>query len=480
MNGNMTDDTKNITFSESELGLFENARVGTYYILPLRANVRAVTDFSLESYAKMFEKNGWEQYEWDYDDLYEHINDLFSKPTDSGTRNKIGINYSLTVDRAMEFFSCQIGKDIDCGQIFYVDGENGEKMMFRFRCVQIVLMHTGIGFFILGIESDTPQTYDLILNSGHNDSRMELGLADDPNVSVSLGSFIEKLLKSVDMTDYARYIDKGQYDRILRDTVPYTVAIVPGYVYGGCSDEIKEKIRHICLNIRHGQRIGSANDYSNSDEAYYCKYASTSTKNGKITVRWGLYTLFEMTTQVIFCDTSDKDSADPINVYSENREDNYLPFMIITLYERYSYLFFSEIFKRNDISAKKVNIWAEEQMIVLKALGNVMPCDMTPYSNENSFLSAQRELYEIPETLKLIDDKLNMINHIQEEKSENKKRHMEFIIAAFGIFSILCDTLGVVSYLFQNIVTPFILWGTFLGEVFIIAALSLILNIRKK
>ncbi len=497
----LEDTSPNALFSEDELGYFEKARVGTYFVLPLRANIPAITDFTLERYQRIFKDRGWVLYPWEYDDLYQHINELFSNSEVSrdGGRNVIGINYELPIERAMGFLRDQVGQDVDAGQKFYVcggdsggdaddaavDPQDGEQILFSFRCVQVILMHTGVGFLVLGIESNTPEAYDLILNSGHNDNRVRLGLKDVPDARVNLGVFIDDLLRDVELTDFANFLTgpNKRYDLLMRDTIPYTVAIVPGYLHGECSDELREKIRHICLNIRHGQRIGSKNDYLNSDELFYNKFASTSTVGSQINVRWGVYTIFEMTTQVIFCrGEAELAEFDPINIHSSNREDNYLPFIIIALYERYSYLFLSEIIRRKDFkkSHDNIDVWAEEQMIVLKALGIMMPSDMTPYSNENSFLLAQREIYEIPETLQLIDDKIDMINHIQEERAERRERYLEMVIAVFGFSSIICDTLGVVSYLFESVLTPLLLWSTFLGEVFIIGVIALFFYLRRK
>ena len=99
----MEDAHVNYIFSEEELSSFARARVGTYFIIPLRTTKEKLSEFTLRECADNLLQSGWSSYEWRFDDLYQHINDLFSdiRKTDgqkiSDDMAFIGINYDIPV-----------------------------------------------------------------------------------------------------------------------------------------------------------------------------------------------------------------------------------------------------------------------------------------------------------------------------------------------------------------------------------------------
>ena len=107
---------------------------------------------------------------------------------------------------------------------------------------------------------------------------------------------------------------------------------------------------------------------------------------------------------------------------------------------------------------------------------------MTPYNNENEFLKEQRIIYDIEESLKLIDDKISIIRHIQAKETEQRRRLIEKILAAFGIVSILCDSLGLLGLLLTDTASPHPYWITLGAEITmfaVIALISMLLSKRK-
>lgn len=486
----MEDAHVNYIFSEEELSSFARARVGTYFIIPLRTTKEKLSEFTLRECADNLLQSGWSPYEWRFDDLYQHINDLFSdiRKTDGQKATDdmafIGINYDIPVTdvlKRVEGGDSQISGEEE----YYVLTENerediDKKLCFRFRCMQIVIMHTGIGFLIIGIESRSPRTYDTLLHAGYNQNRSLLGVADHPGRRISFSDVIQTLLEGTGMTDYAGCLLKKQPKGILRDTTAYSVAIIPELIAGETSAEVKGKVRQLCLNLRHARAFGTDNN-EDADEDSFINYAALNSIYDRKVIRWGIYTFFERAVQVMFR-TSGNGETDPINIHKENREDNYLPFLILSLYERYSYLFFTETLRSQDRADKKRDVWLEGQMLRLKAFGVVMPGDMTPYNNENEFLKEQRIIYDIDESLKLIDDKISIIQHIRAEEAEQRQRLIEKILAAFGIVSILCDSLGLLGVLLTDTTSPHPYWLTLGTEVAVIAVIALasVVSSRRK
>ena len=470
---------KSVCFSQEELAFFQAARVGTYFVLPLRAKQEYISGFSLEQCAKVLEKEGWKPYEWEFDDLYQHINDIFSRSLgtdgskESSVTSAIGINDYIPVEDVMRRLGVG-GEDVK-EQEFYVITEeercsSPENLSFRFRCMQIVVMHTGIGFLTIGIEASSPVTHDLLLQAGYNQNRSVLGIVGKPDSRVSFIKLIESLLAGTGMTDFACCLEKNQPESILRDTTTYSVAVIPHALYGDTSAQMKEKLQQLCLNLRYARAFGTDNS-EDLDVDSFMNYGSINNRSEKKFIRWGIYTLFERAAQVIFQTGS---PVDPINLYGDNREDNYLPFLLIALYERYSYLFFTELLQDGESLNRGKEEWLEEQMLRLKAFGVIMPCDMTPYNNENIFLEEQRKIYEIEESIRLIDDKISIIKHIQSNKMARKMRWAEKMLAAFGIVSIISDSMGVLEALVTDTASPHLYWITFGGEMGLILCAMLV------
>ena len=486
----MKDIHMNYVFKEEELSAFAQARVGTYFIIPLRTTKEMLSKFQLRKCAENLLQGGWKPYEWKFDDLYQHINDLFqdilqSGDSDSsGDMTSIGIHYDIPVAEMMNLATAgavQTGEEAQ----YYVITENEQmnsdgKLRFCFRCMQIVIMHTGIGFLIIGIESNSPQTYDLLLHAGYNQNRSRLGIVDLPGQSISFSDIIQTLLSGTGMTDYSGCLIKNQPDSLLRDATTYSVAIIPHLIAGDTSAEVKGKVRQLCLNLRHARAFGTDNS-EDVDEDSFLNYAALNNVYDNKVIRWGIYTFFERAMQVMFR-TNSNTGTDPINIHGKNREDNYLPFLLLSLYERYSYLFFAEMLRSPERTDKRRDDWLEVQMLRLKAFGVVMPGDMTPYNNENEFLKEQRIIYDIEESLKLIDDKISIIRHIQAKETEQRQRLIEKILAAFGIVSILCDSLGLLGLLLTDTASPHPYWITLGAEITmfaVIALISMLLSKRK-
>lgn len=361
----MADGTMNcdVQFTAEEINSFDGARVGSYFIIPLRAAVDKISDFTLQHYADLLLQKKWKPYVWQYDDLYYHVNELFQfgsgKSSNIAENASIGINFSLPVADSLKYFGLDGEGAVSEDQEFYVyqegdEAANGNKadLRFRFRCFQIAIMHTGIGFIIIGIDAPTPKPHSLLLHAGHDDNRNALGLVGKENKTVNFCDFLVNLLKDIGTVDYSRCMETGKVNEILRDTTNYSIAVIPKYAVGATTDEIEKKIKRLCRNIRQGKDLSSVN-YDDTDENSHSMFAAINdlSRNEKA-IRWGIYTLFNATTQVMFCD--DASTIDPINIDGENREDNYLPFILIALYERYSYLFFTELLRHQDLHEKKV------------------------------------------------------------------------------------------------------------------------------
>ena len=97
-----------IRFTSEETNSFSKAGVGSYFIIPLRVEMDKISEFNLQQQADRLLKNGWKSYVWQYDDLYNHVNEIFQFTSDKSaniTQNtSIGINFYLPVADALKYF----------------------------------------------------------------------------------------------------------------------------------------------------------------------------------------------------------------------------------------------------------------------------------------------------------------------------------------------------------------------------------------
>lgn len=475
-------DYEEVSFTDEELRSFQDARIGTYFILPLRTLTKPISKFSLDNCIRSLLEHKWQPYNWEYDDLYSHTNRMFNIDVDNHSvkgkykkRLPIGINFQMSVadafdsfsgehlhfDTDTEFYVCNVNNSADDQTPEDVNNSDAAVLKtdrFCFKCFQIVITHSGIGFLVFAIQASNPEIYDRLLCSGYNDNKTMIGVINHPECRINICDLIGRLLSDVDMTDYSMCLAQCRYGQLFRDTTIYTTAILPEYIHGANAKELANKLFVLCLNLRQAESLG-APTYKNIDPSLsFYTHASVSHFDNKQVIRWGLYTLFEHTTEIIFDpvpkdETSAQDYCpiEAINLNSNNREDNYLPFLLIALYERYSYLFFTELLSEVTDGINSDSQWLEEQMLHLRAFGIIMPHDMSPYSNVNVFLSRQREIYDIPATLDLIENKINIVKHAKDEIQEERNNRLERFLTIFGIVSILCDSIGLVGLLMPDV-----------------------------
>ncbi len=488
-------------FSKEERESFDAARIGTYFIIPLHTTAEPISSFRLKDMEKKLDSAKWVPYDWAYDDLYNRINKIFCHTDNQTLKGKgkscaegcIGLSYQMPVNEAMTHFHSSHASLNEKTQFFvYSQSNSGDTdsaditinekkaMSFRFRCVQIMVMHSGIGFLIIGIEANNPKVYDMLLCSGYNQNHCMLeiiGNSDNERNKLNFGEFISSLLSNIELTDYSDCIRNKHMDLLLRDTTVYSVLVLEKRIDGTTQKEWKEKIIALCLNIREVQTLGMPS-FSEPDLRAHTMFAAPINDNKGQWLRWGVYTTFQHTVQVILDDNQRK--TDPINVNADNREDNYLPFLLLTLYARYSYLFFSELLGKIDEGDKASIDWLEMQMLRLKASGTFIASDMTPYDNINDFLRYQHLIYNIADSQKLIDSKISIISHQKAERIEKRNQYFEKFLTVFGIVSILCDSIGLIDSLVTTSGNQLLHLILCLGEVIVFFVFIVLINFMER
>lgn len=444
-----TDETQSTIFPSftGEEELLRKAKLGQYIIFPLQSEAENLAEFSQQSVANTIISAGWEIYNWNFSDLYDSINHLLLSDEDLKNRtivSALGVHFNMDINTVLV---SKLGLPADSGNDFCVI--NADKNdTFSLSCVQLLVMHTGIGFLILGIEASSPRIYDQILHPGTNVNDTVLTLANRSAWKISLLDLISKILENTGMTDYEGCLKVGDQNKLARDASVYSIAILPGYLSGDTSNEIKRKINFLCQNIHQSCELGSPILEEEIDDPYRGEsYAILDHEQGREVIRWGLYALHKNTMQII---QDPSMTIHPINIFDENREDNYLPFILLALYERYSCFVLAKLFRNLTLGAAKEADWLEMQMLKIKAFGIIMPEDMTPFDNANIFMSIQRKIYDIPEIIELINNKISMLSHIRKEKEQENTNKLENMLTVFGVLTITCSCSELITDLFPN------------------------------
>lgn len=407
--------------------------IGTYFILPLRCQIDKLTSVGTHEWVGKVEACGWRRYVWEYSDYYTHINRLFSM--DGG--NKSIYNSKGVVGIEFEKKVCMLAGtcvDTRVNAQFSIKGSEGFELYFR--SFRFIATHSGIGFLVIGIESKNPQTIKRIRKEGYNYNDaccFESFEGQHCTASFSIVELITSLLSNTGFTDYAEELTgEKNARRLFRDATVYSVGIIK-------DDTLRKKgfttseLRKLCLDLRYAKTIGNNEKYESTDLKSFSTFASPNS-NGNI--RWMTYSIFQHTVQIM-------KSANLSERIIGNVDENYLPFIIISLYIRYSCMYFSELLGTHLTKNKRMRYWMEEQMIRMKAFGVIEPSEMTPYSNLNHFYEGQQEIYGLKEATASITDKIALLQNIRNRWLERTESIITIFISVFGVFSIVSDIMAI-------------------------------------
>jgi|GEM_PF-4543445 len=433
---------------------------GTYFIMPLKCSLDRLDAFRSNKLIRHLEDNGWHRYTWAYSNYYEHINRLFSSEKCSGLsefgKGIIGVELEIT---NLTINNMCINTE-DSVQ-YHIRGEEG--LTLYFRSFHIVIAHTGVGFLIIGIESGQAYTAKRIRREGLDKNDECIFERDNCNEAFSTYELVRSLLNGTGFTDYHDEITlKSDGCSLFRDVTIYKVGFFIEREEDICksSDQLHDMMRK-CINLRFARAIDCSESFAYSDYKCTKTYAAPNA-NGYI--RWATYSLFEHTTQIIRTTREER--------IINNPDDNYLPFILIALYIRYSCMFYSEMLSTPIVNKNNTIKWFEEQMLRLKAFGVILPCEMTPYSNINSFFIGQQEIYELPEAISALSDKMVLLQGIKAKRFEHLGSIITLLLSVFGLISIIADSIAIIEH-YNQIARP-ISFLTVIGVISLIICIVLV------
>ena len=121
-----------------------------------------------------------------------------------------------------------------------------------------------------------------------------------------------------------------------------------------------------------------------------------------------------------------------------------LPVVLLSLYEKYTCLRFTELItrmKKNQVKELK------ELMLRFQAFGTVAPANLSRWHNVKQIYANLLEVNDIPSAVGDISAKLNILTAHQEEVQHARSETVINIITLFGIVSILASVLSIVQIL---------------------------------
>lgn len=156
------------------------------------------------------------------------------------------------------------------------------------------------------------------------------------------------------------------------------------------------------------------------------------------TYRWGCC-VASQTISYVFAD-----EAMDFEAQREAQANDGLPVVILSLYEKYTCLRFTELIT----AVKKKQIRnLKNMMLRFQAFGTVTPANLSRWHNVKQIYAHLLQVNDISSAIEDISSKINILTEHQEEIERAKSETVVNIITVFGLISIMASVLSIVQIL---------------------------------
>lgn len=218
----------------------------------------------------------------------------------------------------------------------------------------------------------------------------------------------------------------------LLDAYAYIFALVPERF------ETLEEMQRITFNL-HKMLPPDAplEDMSEADIRYVYAVKHQTYK----TYRWGCCVASQTISYVV----ADKE----MNLEAERaaQAEDGLPVVILSLYEKYTCLRFTELITHLDKGRIRYLKSLKNLMLEFQAFGKVTPANLSRWHNVKQIYAYLLEVNDIPTAIQDISTKLTILTEHQQEIDRARNETVINIITIFGIVSILASVLSIVQIL---------------------------------
>jgi hypothetical protein len=352
-------------------------------------------------------------------DLNENVKAMFSPDSPAA----VGAGYALP----LEVLTAPLGPGAERGgrREFLVTAPEGS-FPFSLGSSFLYVFHTRVAFLCLDLSFARMEALQAICNPGwaHNSAAFFFLDQTGTQHPFSVDTWLTELLAPLGLR---KFFD-GDTSYLL-DTYAHIFTVVPQWF------DSLEEIRKITFNLHKMMSPDAPMEDAAEEDIRYVYAAKNQAQNA---YRWGCC----ITSQTISYVTADA-HMDLDGERAAQAADG-LPVVLLSLYEKYTCLRFTELITRlekRDIKPLK------DLMLRFQAFGTVAPANLSRWHNVKQIYANLLEVNDIPAAVRDISAKLGILTAHQEEIQRSRSETVINIITLFGIVSILASVLSIVQIL---------------------------------
>lgn len=313
-------------------------------------------------------------------------------------------------------------------QPFRVSSE-GNSYDFHLSASYLYVFQTQIAFLCLSLSFDYMEALQAICNPGSAHSTATFFWIDAAGKEhpFSMEKWLSDFGKSLGLY---KFFDGDS--SFLLDAYCYTFAVVPERF------DTLEEMQKITFNLHKMMPLDAPIEDLSEEDIRYVYAVKHQVYN---TYRWGCCVSSQTISYVI------ADEAMDFAAQRKAQAEDGLPVVLLSLYEKYTCLRFTELITQLDKGQLKQLKALKNLMLRFQAFGTVTPVNLSRWHNVKQIYAYLLEVNDIPTAIQDISSKVNILAEHQQESERARSETVINIITIFGIVSILASVLSIVQIL---------------------------------
>lgn len=408
--------------------IIENARLGSYLIIPLKLDEHSLHQEWIDSNCQKQTLTTM--------DLNEQIKAMFhpDNPVASGINYTIPINILIDeIYKNAADYSSNITNELPLFAVIHKESTTSEidwiKNQFLIQSLHLSVFHTNVAFLTLGICYHEMNTLLRLINPGYADSISKY-YYKNKNEEIHTFSLDEALRSILDKIGLNSFFQTG--NSLFLEAFTYNVAIV--------SERFNhmDTIQQITFNMHRMTPLTlSVSDSSEADVNFVYAVRDQVLK----TYRWGTCVSSQTISYVV------ADSEMNLEKEMQTQAEDGLPIVLLALYEKYTCLHFTELLSLVNTKQMRPLRDLKKQMLEFKAFGTVHPANISCWHNVKMIYQYLVDTNGIMEAIEDINTKITILSEHQNEISSHRTNTIMGLITIFGVVSILASILSIIEIL---------------------------------
>ena len=355
-------------------------------------------------------------------DLNENIKAMFDRSNEAA----VGSRYAVGCSRLVEGL-CGGAASGD-SQAFRVEAE-GTAYSFALTASYLYVFHTQVAFLCLSLSFAQMEALSALCNPGS---------AYNPAVFYWMDGSGEAHPFSIEtwLSDFCASLGLRKFfdgeSSFLLDAYAYTFALVPERF------DTLDEMRQITFRLHKMMPPDAPIEDLSEEDIRYVYAVKHQTYQ---TYRWGCC----VASQTISYVTADE--AMDFEAERQAQAEDGLPVVVLSLYEKYTCLRFTEQITHLDKGRNKQLKSLKTLMLKFQAFGTVTPANLSRWHNVKQIYAYLLQVNDISAAIQDISGKLNILTEHQQEIERARSETVINIITVFGIVSILASVLSIVQIL---------------------------------